>query len=80
MILLNVLILVLLELILLLFISPLPVTLVVRFNPCFIGTYSFTMRKVINSDEQLKCFNPCFIGTYSFTDFKHSSSEPHNPF
>ena len=32
------------ELILLLFISPLPVTLVVRFNPCFIGTYSFTMK------------------------------------
>ena len=37
------------------------------FNPCFIGTYSFTnnILKSFTIDEL--GFNPCFIGTYSFT-------------
>ena len=37
------------------------------FNPCFIGTYSFT--NIIKKATPMfdKRFNPCFIGTYSFT-------------
>ena len=64
----QVLILVLLELILL----PSPsITLfnilIYGFNPCFIGTYSFTDAiQVILSEWNIR-FNPCFIGTYSFT-------------
>ena len=37
------------------------------FNPCFIGTYSFTSTANKNPSISLFCFNPCFIGTYSFT-------------
>ena len=38
------------------------------FNPCFIGTYSFTYdeKKIKHA---MKRFNPCFIGTYSFTQY-----------
>ena len=37
-----------------------------RFNPCFIGTYSFTLT-ALTIIVTTFCFNPCFIGTYSFT-------------
>ena len=37
------------------------------FNPCFIGTYSFTNDEEFKEDVISRCFNPCFIGTYSFT-------------
>ena len=37
------------------------------FNPCFIGTYSFTPAPIGVTKTVLLCFNPCFIGTYSFT-------------
>ena len=37
------------------------------FNPCFIGTYSFTYKKIIYQSTKIVRFNPCFIGTYSFT-------------
>ena len=37
------------------------------FNPCFIGTYSFTRLRQARIDLGLTSFNPCFIGTYSFT-------------
>ena len=37
------------------------------FNPCFIGTYSFTIHSIEPNIELLDSFNPCFIGTYSFT-------------
>ena len=37
------------------------------FNPCFIGTYSFTDESITTSSSTYEGFNPCFIGTYSFT-------------
>ena len=38
------------------------------FNPCFIGTYSFTLHHYLLLFLLfLLSFNPCFIGTYSFT-------------
>ena len=62
-----VLILVLLELILLRLILCTMMYLRMRFNPCFIGTYSFTVSMFNENMNILGCFNPCFIGTYSFT-------------
>ena len=38
-----------------------------RFNPCFIGTYSFTGGSKMKFNIKEQSFNPCFIGTYSFT-------------
>ena len=37
------------------------------FNPCFIGTYSFTFFTIEEFSNSFLSFNPCFIGTYSFT-------------
>ena len=37
------------------------------FNPCFIGTYSFTLEYILVKVRYQRRFNPCFIGTYSFT-------------
>ena len=37
------------------------------FNPCFIGTYSFTAFFALLHNQPPSRFNPCFIGTYSFT-------------
>ena len=39
----------------------------ISFNPCFIGTYSFTNFITSPFSNVNSCFNPCFIGTYSFT-------------
>ena len=50
------------------------------FNPCFIGTYSFTISKGIKSDGKGSCFNPCFIGTYSFTHPLIMYAVPPSPF
>ena len=41
--------------------------MLVSFNPCFIGTYSFTIISNPLASICLFSFNPCFIGTYSFT-------------
>ena len=63
-----VLILVLLELILLLTVAPnKTINIDPSFNPCFIGTYSFTKKKLLSIKHTKLSFNPCFIGTYSFT-------------
>ena len=73
-----VLILVLLELILLLYFILQLLVMYLRFNPCFIGTYSFTIYDVNGFARTTKCFNPCFIGTYSFTNFwTYISSYPY---
>ena len=37
------------------------------FNPCFYGSYSFTLAIYFDFLLNYLSFNPCFYGSYSFT-------------
>ena len=37
------------------------------FNPCFYGSYSFTVEYKGTPFKDEGSFNPCFYGSYSFT-------------
>ena len=41
--------------------------LILSFNPCFNGYYTFTEKSTTNPSSPLTCFNPCFNGYYTFT-------------